>query len=512
MLESFFNSFPLLLGSGNFLTIIFVIALGLLIGLFVGALPGLTTLMAMAIVLPISFFMDPLVGIPFLIGVYKGGIFGGSIPAILVSLPGTGASVATTFDGPPLTKMGKGRKALETALFSSVIADFSSDIVTILLIGPIALVALLIGPPELAAILFLSILIISSTSNGSVGKNMIMLATGLFIAMIGQDPIAALSRFTFDVFELRAGVPLLPMLIGLFAVPEILINIETKAKEFVKTKLNLKKEEKLTWEEFLKLRKTILRSTVIGTTIGMIPGVGQVVAAFVGYAAAKNSSKTPEKFGKGELEGIAAPEAANNAVNGPTLVPLLTLGIPGDNITAILLGAFIAHGLRPGPELMSEQGSIVFAILLCMLIANILFLILGYFTMPLFSKVVTIKKSYLIPLTIIFAFAGSFVFRHNPADLYFLLFFGIFGYILKKLQFDVTPLVMAFILAPSLEYAFGQTLSLGDDNVLMYLLSERPIAALIIVSTPVITWKLFQRSKKLRDVATSLTSSQVKSS
>ena len=242
----------------------------------------------------------------------------------------------------------------------------------------------------------------------------------------------------------------------------------------------------------------------------MIPGVGQVVAAFVGYAAAKNSSKNPEKFGKGELEGIAAPEAANNAVNGPTLVPLLTLGIPGDNVTAILLGAFVAHGLRPGPELMSEQGSIVFAILMCMLLANILFLILGYFTMPIFSKVVTIKKSYLIPLTIIFAFAGSFVFRHNPVDLYFLLFFGIFGYILKKLEFDVTPLVMAFILAPSLEYAFGQTLSLGDDNIIMFLLSERPIAALIIVSTPVITWKLWKRSKKLRDVATTITSEQVK--
>ena len=221
-------------------------------------------------------------------------------------------------------------------------------------------------------------------------------------------------------------------------------------------------------------------------------------------------AEASEKFGKGELEGIAAPEAANNAVNGPTLVPLLTLGIPGDNVTAILLGAFVAHGLRPGPELMSEQGSIVFAILLCMLLANVLFLILGYFTMPIFSKVVTIKKSYLIPLTIIFAFAGSFVFRHNPADLYFLLFFGIFGYVLKKLEFDVTPLVMAFILAPSLEYAFGQTLSLGDDNVIMFLLSERPIAALIIVSTPVITWKLWKRSKKLRNVATTITSEQVK--
>ena len=249
---------------------------------------------------------------------------------------------------------------------------------------------------------------------------------------------------------------------------------------------------------------------MIGTTIGMIPGVGQVVAAFVGYAAAKNASPNPEKFGKGELEGIAAPEAANNAVNGPTLVPLLTLGIPGDNVTAILLGAFVAHGLRPGPQLMTEQGSIVFAILLCMLLANVLFLILGYFTMPLFSRVVSIKKSYLLPLTIVFAFAGSFVFRHNPADLYFLLFFGIFGYILRKLEFDVTPLVMAFILAPSLEYAFGQTLSLGDDGLIKYLLLERPIAALIICATPVITWKLWKRSKRLRDVAAEVTSNQVK--
>ena len=505
MFESFLNSFPLLFSGGSFLSVLSAICIGLLIGLFVGALPGLTTLMAMAIVLPISFFMEPLIGIPFLIGVYKGGIFGGSIPAILVGLPGTGASVATTFDGPPLTRLGKGRKALETALYSSVIGDLSSDFVTILLIGPIALVALLIGPPELAAILFLSILIISSTSNGSVGKNMIMLAVGLLLALIGQDPIGALSRFTFDIFELRAGIPLLPMLIGLFAIPEILLNIENKSKNFIKSKLNLNKEEKLTWNEFKKLRKTIVRSTVIGTSIGMIPGVGQVVAAFVGYAAAKNASKHPERFGKGELEGIAAPEAANNAVNGPTLVPLLTLGIPGDNITAILLGAFVAHGLRPGPQLMNEQGSLIFAIMLCMIIANVLFLIIGYFTIPIFSKVVSIKKSYLLPLTIVFAFAGSFVFRHNPADLYFLVIFGVFGYILRKLSFDVTPLVMAFILAPPLEYAFGQTMSLGNENVLMYLLYEKPIATFILCVTPLITWKLWQRSKKLRQVAAETT-------
>jgi putative tricarboxylic transport membrane protein len=494
MFESFVEGFALALR----LDTILYMSGGLFLGMFVGALPGFTTLMAMAILLPISFFLDPLLGIPFLIGVYKGGIYGGSIPAILVSMPGTGAAVATTFDGPSLTRKGQARKALEIALFASVSGDFTSDIVTIALIGPIATVALLIGPPELAAVLFLALIVISATSSGVFVKGLLMLAVGLFFGMIGQDPINALSRFSFGMAEIEAGIPLLPMLIGVFALPEIFTGIERKASAIIASSDLHITGQRLTFQEFKGCFRTIARSIVIGTLIGMIPGVGQVVAAFMGYAAAKNASKHPERFGTGELEGVAAAEAANNAVNGPTLVPLLTLGIPGDNLTVILIGAFIAQGLRPGPLLMEEQGPLVFAILTAMVFANILFLFIGYMCIPLFAKVVTIRKSLLLPLTLVFAFAGTWVFRSQPFDLAVLVFFGAFGYIAKKLHFDVTPMAMGFILGPTLEYSFGQSIALSQGNLLHYAFVERPVTASIFALTPVITFLLWRRSMRFR--------------
>ncbi len=475
-----------------------MVGLGLMLGMLVGALPGFTTIMAMAVLLPISFFLDPMVGIPFLIGVYKGGIYGGSIPAILVSMPGTGAAVATTFDGPALTKKGQSRKAMEIALYASVAGDFSSDIITILFIGPIALLAMKVGPPELAAIILLSLIIISATTSGVFVKGLIMGFTGLFFSMVGQDPLGGMSRFTFGIFAIKSGIPLLPMLIGLFALPEILQAVESGVSSFIDKKFALKAGERLTFEEFRRCLKTILRSTGIGTTLGIIPGVGQVVSAFVGYAAAKNASKHPETFGKGEIEGVAAAEAANNAVNGPTLVPLLTLGIPGDKVTAILLGAFIAQGLRPGPQLFAEQGSLIYALLVAMLLANLLFLFLGFVAVPLFAKVVTIRKSALLPLTAVFAFAGSYVYRSDPFDLLVLVFFGIFGYIAKKLNFDVTPMVMGYILGPVLEYSFGQTVNLARGDILHYIFVARPVTSVILGITPIVTVLLWWRSVRLR--------------
>jgi putative tricarboxylic transport membrane protein len=494
MFESFIEGIGLAL---RWDTMIYISG-GLFLGMFVGALPGFTTLMAMAILLPISFFLDPLLGIPFLIGVYKGGIYGGSIPAILISMPGTGAAVATTFDGPSLTKKGQGRKALEMALFSSVSGDLTSDIITIALIGPIAAVALLLGPPELAAILLLALIVISATSSGVFVKGLLMLVVGLFFGMIGQDPIGALSRFSMGIPQIEAGIPLLPMLIGVFALPEIFTNIEKKASSLIKAEDLKVSGARLTWTEFKSCIRTIARSTVIGTSIGMIPGVGQVVAAFMGYAAAKSASTHPETFGEGELEGVAAAEAANNAVNGPTLVPLLTLGIPGDNLTVILVGAFIAQGMRPGPQLMEEQGSLVFAILVAMALANILFLGIGYLCIPFFARVVTIRKSFLLPLTLVFAFAGSWVFRAQPFDLAVLVFFGAFGYIAKKLHFDVTPMAMGFILGPTLEYSFGQSITLSNGELFGYMLFERPITAVILTLTPIVTFLMWRRSNRLR--------------
>ncbi|MGI9568561.1 MAG: tripartite tricarboxylate transporter permease, partial [Desulfobulbia bacterium] len=384
-----------------------VMSLGLLLGMFVGALPGFTTVMAMALVLPISFFLHPLVGIPFLIGVYKGGIYGGSIPAILISVPGTGAAIATTLDGPPLAKAGKGRKALEMALFASVVGDLSSDVITLFLITPIALVALLIGPPELSAIILLALVIIAAASTGALVKGLVMAFFGIMLSMIGQDPFEYVPRFTFGSENLKSGIPLLPMMIGLFAIPEILAVLEKMARaKTADEKATAEVSttgERLRFDEFRRCFKTIMRSTLIGTVMGALPGVGQSIAAFAGYAAAKKNSPHPERFGKGELEGVAAAEAANNAVNGPTLVPLLTLGIPGDKVTAILLGAFVAHGLRPGPQLLVDHGPTVYALLVAMILANVLFLIIAYFTIPIFARIVTIKRFYLVPIIVLMA-------------------------------------------------------------------------------------------------------------
>ncbi len=471
-------------------------SVGLFAGMLIGALPGFTTLMAMAILLPVSFFLDPLVGIPFLLGIYKGGIFGGSIPAILVSMPGTGAAIATTYDGYQLTQKGQSRKALDMALFSSIIGDTSSDIFTLIMIFPIALLVMQFGPPELAAILLLSLVVVAATAGRNPIKGLLMMAIGLWFSQIGTDPIGGVERFTFGQFELKSGIPLLPMLIGVFAIPEIVNVIAQYSSGIKKTTKVL--GERLKFTEFKRCFRTIVRSTVIGTGIGTVPGLGQVVAAMMGYTAAKNASDTPENFGKGELEGVAAAEAANNAVNGPTMVPLLTLGIPGDNVTAILLGAFIAQGLRPGPELFETQGSTVFAILIIMVLANALFLIIGYLSIPFFARIVSIKSSLLIPLVVMFAVAGSYVFRSDVFDIQMLAFFGLFGVIARAAKFDVMPMVMGFILGEPLEYAFGQTLAMSDGGFLQFALTERPGMLAIIILTPIIgflIWRSINRKQ-----------------
>jgi putative tricarboxylic transport membrane protein len=324
-----------------------------------------------------------------------------------------------------------------------------------------------------------------------------MLVLGLFFGIVGQDPLGGVARFTFDFFPLRSGIPLLPMLIGVFALPEVFEAVEKKGASLI-TKAAGREGERLTYAEFKRCFRTILRSTGIGATIGAIPGMGQVIAAMVGYSAAKNASKHPETFGKGEIEGVAAPEAANNAVNAPTLVPLLTLGIPGDNLTAILLGAFVANGLRPGPQLFEEQGPLVFGILVAMVVANLLFLVIGYLTIPFFARIVTIRKSLLLPLTLLFAVTGAYAFDSNEFDLFILVFFGVLGYVAKKLRFDISPMVMGFILGPVFEYALGQTLSMSQGDFLHFIFVDRPITAVVLVATPLVTYWLWHRATKLR--------------
>ena len=490
MLETFGQSIELLLRWDVYL----YISAGLVVGMFVGAMPGLTTILAMAVLLPISFKLEPMLGIPFLIGVYKGGIYGGSIPAILVGIPGTGASIATTFDGPKLTRQGKGRKALEMALYASAIGDTISDLITLLLIGPIALIILLIGPPEVFAIIVFSLVLIASVSGGSGIKGAIAALIGVGLGFVGTESVDGEARMTFGLDVLVGGIPLIPLVIGIFALPEILEAVESRARGFIADHVDTSKTgEGLRWSELKKSIRTILRSTAIGTGIGMVPGVGQVVAAFVGYSAAKRASKHPETFGKGELDGVAAPEAANNAVNGPTLVPLLTLGIPGDNITAILLGAFVAHGLRPGPQIFQEQGALLYAILIATVLANIIFVFLAYGLLKPFAKAIQLKKYYLVPVILALAFVGTLS-TGATSDLGIMVVVGLCAYVLRKLRFDLSPLIIGFILAEAIELRFSQSIIYARGNLLDYLFIQRPIASFFLLAAIAwVLWSIYAR-------------------
>jgi len=284
------------------------------------------------------------------------------------------------------------------------------------------------------------------------------------------------------------------MLIGVFAIPEIAAVVMRNEKT---RQLAALMGERLSRVEFRKCFRTICRSTAIGAGIGIVPGLGQVVAAMMGYSAAKNASEHPETFGEGELEGVAAAEAANNAVNGPTMVPLLTLGIPGDNVTAILLGAFVAQGLRPGPQLFEDQGATVFAILIAMVFANLMFVVIGYLSIPFFSRLVTIRVSILIPMVVMFAFAGAYVFRSDSIDLLMLVAFGLFGIVARIAKFDVMPMVMGFILGPPMEYAFGQTIAMTKGDALSFFVTERLATTAILLMVPVVGYWLWRRMRRV---------------
>ena len=478
MLDAFLQGFQLIWRVDTYLYII----AGLAAGMFVGAMPGLTTVLALAVLLPISFKVEPMLGIPFLMGIVKGGIFGGSIPAVLVGIPGTGAAIATCFDGPSLTRKGQARKGLEMALYASVIGDTFGNLLTISLIGLFALLVLLIGPPEVFAIIVFSLILIASVSSESGLKGAITAFLGLGLGFIGTDATTGASRLTFGLDALSGGIPLIPLIIGVFAVPEILMAVESKEPRFVTQRVSGATGERLLFRELWASWRTILRGTLIGSWIGSVPGVGQVVAAFVSYSAAKRASSHPETYGKGELDGIAAPESANNAVNGPAMVPLLTLGIPGDNTTAILLGAFVAHGMRPGPQIFQEQGALMYALLITMVLANILFLVVGYVLLKPFALAIQMKKAYLIPLIVILAFVGTLS-TGDISDVGIMLVIGLAAYVLRKLEFDLAPLVIAFVLAEPIEYTLSQSLLYARGSVFSYLFLKRPIAGVFLAAT-----------------------------
>ena len=460
-MENITEIFALLMSIDNLLAI----AAGVTIGVVVGAIPGLTTTMAVALALPFTFSLAPITAILLLIGIYKGGMYGGSITAILIRTPGSPAAACTVLDGYPLTQQGKAKKALKMALYASFIADFISNLSLIFFAGALASLALSFGPPEYFWLICFSLTIIVSVSSESVIKGLIAAALGVIASGIGLDSVYGTQRLTFDNYNLMDNIAFIPLLIGLFAIPEVLDFYTTKMVPHIRSAVS---GASLTLGELKGSLKSIIRGSFIGVIIGAIPGAGATAASFISYSEAKRTSKNKANFGHGELEGVAASESGNNGVAGATLIPLLSLGIPGDVITAIILGAFMMHGLTPGPILFQENLPLIYALFAGIMISSVVLLIVGNFAIRYFSIIAEIPKSILLPVVLMFCVYGAYAVNNSTFEIALMLVFGLIGFFFNKVGIATAPFIIGFILGPMFEDNLRRTLLISKGDLMIF--------------------------------------------
>lgn len=469
-----------------------VIFLGTMTGILVGALPGLSVNMGIALLFPLTFSFEGITGILMLLGIYCGAIYGGSISAILLNTPGTPASAATTLDGYPMAnRMGQPGRALGISTFGSMFGGIFSCCMLMLVAPLLARVALSFDSPEYFALALFGISIITGVSGKSIVKGMMGGVLGLMVGTIGVDPMTSMLRFTFDSVYLMGGISFVPVLIGLFAFSQGLLTAEECHGETFKRTVVKIGHVLPNRADLKRIFRTVIQSSLIGTFVGAVPGTGGDVAAYISYSVARKTSRHKEEFGHGAPEGIAAPEAGNNAVSGGAMVPLLTLGIPGDGATAIILGAFLVQGLAPGPLLFSNNRVQVFAIFAGLLAANLLMGILGFSSIKLFARVVNVPKKWLVPMIFSLTFLGAFAINNSLIDVFVMIGFGILGFFLIKLDFTMSPIVIGIILGKMAEDNFRRTLLVNDGNYSVFF--TRPVSlffiavALISLCSPLYT-------------------------
>lgn len=472
-------------------TLVAILA-GVIVGIIIGSIPGLTVSMGMALMLPFSFALPTTPAIGLLLGVHIGGITGGSVSAILLEIPGTPSAAATVLDGNPMARAGQAGKALGTAVMASFMGGMVSLVALILIAPQLASIALNFGAPELFAIVLFGLTIIVSVSGESVLKGVIAGLVGLALMTVGLDPILGVPRFTFGQIELQAGVSLIPAMIGLFAIPQILEELEPNAREGLRVLASRVTARLPNRSETKALLPTFLRGSLIGTAIGIVPGTGGPIAAFLAYDQEKRFSKQPEKFGKGALEGVAAPEAANNGVTGAALIPMLTLAIPGDPIVAVLMGGLIIHGLQPGPLLFAQQPVFVTGIFLSILVAYLFTVVVQLRLIPLFVQVLKLKRQYLLSVIAVLAVAGSYAVEFTMLAVWTMLFFGILAYLMRKFGFPVIPVLLAIVLGPILEGQFRRALVIsGGDPAVFF---TRPLSLVFVLLAVVMLFSPLIRS------------------
>lgn len=459
-----------------------LIFFGTVLGIVFGAIPGITVTMGVALFLPITFGMQPIEALSLLMGLYIGGTSGGLISAILLNIPGTPASIATCFDGHPMAARGEAGKALGVGIVYSFLGGMFSLLVLMLLAPVVAEFALQFGAYEYFSIGVFSLTMISSLSGGSLVRGLVSALLGMIFAFVGMAPITAYPRFTFGFESLDAGFSLLPALIGLFAISQILEEAAQKKGVKVTTVTNYKiKGFGFSFREFRSQTVNFLRSSVIGTGIGILPGLGGAICNIVAYGAAQKQSKYPEKFGTGIIDGIVASETSNNASTGGALVPLMTLGIPGDNTTAIILAGFMIHGITPGPLLFSTNGLLVYGIFAALIVANLCMLVAEFAGMRIFVRILSVPKHILLPIVGIMCVIGSYGLNNRVFDVWTMLLFGVLGYFLKKLEIPSAPLLLGFILGPIVEVSLRRGLMKSHGDFAPFI--TEPISGVILFIT-----------------------------
>lgn len=452
--------------------------IGVFIGTLVGVLPGIGPAGSIALLLPTTFRLSPVSGIIMLAGIWYGVMFGGSRTSILVNIPGEPTSVVTCMDGYPMTLKGRAGPALGIAAFASFIAGTFS-IIGLTLIGPfLAGMALKFGPPEFFSLMVVGITVLSYLSSGSMVKALMMAAVGMILGGVGMDSISGDYRFTFNIYALLDGIGLVPVVMGLFGISEVLVNLE---EEIEGTIVTAKIKNILpTLKDWADTKWSILRGTLIGFFLGIIPGGGAIVATFASYAIEKRVSKHPEEFGKGAIQGVAGPEAANNAAAGGAFIPLLTLGIPPNPVMAIFLGALMIHGLEPGPLLIVQSPEVFWGTIVSMYIGNIMLMILNLPLIGLWVKILRVPYFFLFPLIILFCLIGVYSVRNNAADIVIMFVFGVVGYLMRKFGYQAAPFVLALVLGPMLEEAFRQSLITSRGSFAIFFTHPISVGFLIV--------------------------------
>ncbi len=500
MLENFAAAIELVATVQN---LIFA-CLGIVLGFLFGALPGIGGNVAIGLLIPFTYYLDPVVGIVCLLAIGKGTSFGGSIPAILLNMPGTSQASFTAIDGHQLTQQGKPKKALHTALYASVIGDLFSDIVLLLVAAPIAAVALKVGPPEYAAIVLFALLIIGAMVGSSPIKGMISTGFGLLIGTVGRDLFTAKARFTFDIPNLDDGFAIVPILLGLLVFSEAFVQLRKEVagghEEIALAGMDRAQGgERLKLSEVWGLLPTILRSGAIGTFVGATPGLGATVGAFLSYLTAKRLSKPEDKIGQGGLKGIAAAEAGNSAGTGANLIPLVTLGIPGNIEAALVLGAFMIHGLTPGPFLMEQQGPLLYAIFMSLIVANLLLISMGFGFIHIARYALAIDKRVLFPVILLVATIGVYATTRQIFDVGVMYAFGVLGYVMRRAGFSPLPMLIAFLLGPLLEDGVRRAMIMSGGSPMIFV--ERPISLVFVLLAALTLAAMIWRGVKNRKQA-----------